>query len=82
MKKAQNIINISSFNIASILLYDGIELVNLLKANNSSKVYFQFKHNDNIEPLINAFWNHELEVEPIRFLQVQKYLKSRLHSEV
>lgn len=75
-------IKITDFNIASILLYNGIDLLDIEKDPKSpQRSIFIFPLSDDVGPLINSFWNRELGVEPLRFIEVQKYLKSRLHSK-
>lgn len=81
-KEPTKTIKISNFGVACVLLYDGVELLELEKDPNSLKrFFFIFALDDSVEPLINSYWNKELRVEPFRFLEVERYLKSRLHNE-
>lgn len=81
-KEPTKTIKISNFGVACVLLYDGVELIGLEKDPTSLKRYFFiFALDDNVEPLINSFWNKELRIEPFRFLETERYLKSRLHNE-
>lgn len=77
-----NLIKINNFNIATILLYDGYELIDLEKdPSDQRRYFFVFTSNEFTETLISSFWTKELRVEPLRFLETQRYLKSRLHSQ-
>lgn len=80
-KEKVKTIKINNFNIASLLVYEGYELLELEKDPTSPiRQFFVFPYFDNFEILISSFWNKELRVEPFAFVEAQRYLKSRLHT--
>jgi len=80
MSKEIKTTKVNNFNIASVLVYEGYELIDLERDPSSPiRQYFVFQFVENLEVISNSFWNKELRVEPVKFVDAQRYLKSRLH---
>jgi hypothetical protein len=48
---------------------------------NPKKAQFLFKRDTDFDKLIEAYWKQELRVEPQRYFNQLKIIKSRLYSE-
>ena len=68
----------SDLPLAATLLAHGarIEAVN---RNNGPRAIFCFRHEKGLDALVEAFWAHSLQVEPLRYFNALKEAKSRLY---
>lgn len=60
----------------TLSLYYPLEVVD---RSNPQKALFVFKRDQQIDQLINSYWRGELKVNPLRYFQALKTLKSRLY---
>ncbi len=72
-------IMLSEFPLAVTLTALGFLPVSLDESD-SQKVNFVFEKNDAVQKLIEGYWNGNLLVEPKRFWNVSRELKSRIRS--
>ena len=65
--------------LATVLITLGYELIELEKAN-PKKVRFIFKHEKNIERVINDYFNDKIKLPALSLFNNQKNLKNRIYS--
>ena len=64
---------------AAISFYSPIVEVD---TSNFSRVLFTFNQDENLNKIINSYWQGKLQVEPQAYFNRLKFLKSRIYSEV
>lgn len=74
-----NIFNTPDMTLAATLLCYGYVLDSIDK-NNPKKCLFNVKKDKELDSLVEKFWNGQLEVEPIKFWNTIKSIKSRLYN--
>jgi len=67
--------------LATVLVTLGYELLELEKSN-PKKVRFIFKREENIEQIMNDFWNDKIKLPAQTLFNNQKMLKNRIYSNV
>ena len=66
--------------LASSLVTCDCELSELDKTD-SRKVKFIFKHNEEIEKIVDNYWNGHLKINSRQLFENQKMLKNRIYSK-
>lgn len=69
----------SDMTLSATLLYMGFKLEAIEKGQPKSS--FIFKRDDGLDDAIQAFWAGEILIEPKRFFNCIKEVKSRLYQE-
>jgi hypothetical protein len=70
----------SEISLAATLVAFGYPL-DFLERTDSSKVFFVFKRDSQLDEIIQRFWSRNLTVEPLTLFESQRYLKSRIFGE-
>lgn len=47
---------------------------------NNKKVFFSFERTTDLETDVSKFWNHELNIDPLRYFNCLKEIKTRIYS--
>lgn len=63
---------------AAIALFYPVESID--KTTNSYKAQFLFRRTQELEQLIDAFWNNKLKVSPLAYFNELKTIKARLYA--
>jgi len=63
---------------AAVSMFVPIEDIN---RQNPRRVEFIFERNSKLEKLLKRYWNNQLEVEPKKYFNQLKILKSRLYGQ-
>ena len=69
----------SDFALASALSI-WYPVISLKKVSGSNKVEFEFEYDNEMHELVEQYWRGELSVDPQRYFQQLKVLKTRIHS--
>ena len=77
--KENDYIKLTDLNLCVTLCYFG-HTIDSINKNNPSKVVFAIKRDENIDELIQKFWAHQLSVEPLRYLNLVKEVKSQIYN--
>lgn len=78
MIKSYKYFNTSDLSLATTLSFN-FPIVEIDK-NIPQKVQFYFKKNKSLDDFINKYWNGELRIEPQKFFNQLKVIKTRLYS--
>ncbi len=81
MKKQIETYSTFDLGLAVSLVCLNFKLIDLDKSSDPKKVKFIFEHSENINEVVNHYWNDELQISARRFFDNQKMLKNRLHSQ-
>ncbi|MSU55308.1 MAG: hypothetical protein EXS46_02090 [Candidatus Taylorbacteria bacterium] len=76
--------NSDFFSTADLALAAGISLSYHLEAidkKNLRKAYFLFRRETGLDKLVQAFWAHELKVDPLLYFNALKEIKTRLYQQ-
>jgi hypothetical protein len=71
------LVNLSDFDLAVTLLSKGFAM-NMIRDDGYGKKIFVFKHERNIDDVINGYWSNQIDVKPLDFVNNRKNLKSRI----
>ena len=55
--------------------------VEAIDKQNPSKVIFLIKRDEQLDDLIQKYWTHQLQVDPMSYFNFLKELKTRIYSE-
>lgn len=77
--KENGYIKLTDLNLCATLCYFGY-IIDSINKSNSSKVIFEIKRDEKIDELIRKFWAHKLKVEPLRYLNLVKEIKSQIYT--
>lgn len=77
--KENDYIKLTDLNLCATLCYFGY-VVDSINKSNHLKVIFAIKRDEKIDELIRKFWAHQLRVEPLRYLNIVKEIKSQIYS--
>lgn len=78
MDEYNNFYETNSLVLASTIVCLGISLDSVIK-NPDGKAIFVFPKSDNLDQIIESFWQKILRVEPNAFFESQRFLKSRIY---
>ena len=65
--------------LCATLRYFGYQIEKIDKSN-PAKTIFQFNRDEQLDNLIQQYWEHHLQVEPVAFFNCLKECKSRIYS--
>ena len=70
----------NDLGLCVILVTLGFSLIKLDKAQ-PQKIRFYFKHTQELEKAVEAYWNNSIKTNPLRFFNNIKLVKNRMYSE-
>lgn len=76
--KEQIFFECSDISLASALFYFGYK-IEAINKNNPSRAIFVFERDGKLDELIQGFWAHSLEVDPLSYFNSLKEIKNRLY---
>ena len=79
MENQSNQFKTSDLSLCATLVYYGYAIEKIDKTN-PRKAEFIIKQNDQLDKILQDFWNYQLKVEPKAYFNFLKELKSRLYS--
>lgn len=68
----------SDFDCAVTLVCKGYPLLTI-DTEDTGKLVFVFKDDDNIKSIVDGYWSNKITVNPLEFASVRKNLKSRIY---
>lgn len=71
----------TDLGLASFLFAKDVPLVSIQPTTDSRRYFFVFQLAEDIQPLIQGFWNSTELIQPIKLLNAEKELKRRLYSD-
>ena len=77
--KENDYIKLTDLNLCVTLCYFGY-IIDSINKSNPSKVVFAIERDEKIDKLIRRFWAHQLSVEPLRYLNLVKEIKSQIYN--
>ena len=80
IKFDENYLQFSDFALCSALVALGYKLESLDRTE-PQRVIFVFKRSKRLDLTIHKLWQRKLLVEPLAFVEAQKYLKARIYGE-
>jgi hypothetical protein len=80
MKTNENLYNTSDLPLATTLsLYFPIESID---TSDSKRVLFEFQQSQELNNLIDLYWRGEVTVDPQKYFNQLKVIKSRIYSRI
>lgn len=70
----------SDLTLATTLLLHSFTLIDIDRTN-PRRAVFLFEDSNQLQDVVNDFWNSKLSVEPHSFADKTKWLKSRIYAE-
>ena len=71
----------TDLNLANTIYYYGGKIETIDKRD-PSRAIFVFKREKGLDEIVQSYWTHSLQVDPLRFFHCLRELKTRLRQEV
>lgn len=76
--KETNFFESTDISLAATLFYFGSK-IEAINKNNPARAIFIFERNKKLDGLIQGFWAHSLQVDPLNYFNSLKEIKTRLY---
>lgn len=80
LRKDESIFKSHELALVAALVSWGFPILYIKKAN-QKKVDFYFKSSPQLEKNVQAFWNNEKEILPIKYFEALRLCKSRIYGD-
>ncbi|MEI6190763.1 MAG: DUF5659 domain-containing protein [bacterium] len=80
-EKENDFFESSDLSLVSCLYYFGCK-IEAINKNNPSRAVFILKRDKGLDEVIQGFWSHSLQVDPLTYFNSLKEVKTRLYQTI